>query len=94
MAQSVASPPIIQTLKGVAIGGHTYFEAAKIVRALRISRQTLWLWRKDELIPMGSKHRNRLVFSQNETAQIIAYAARIEPVALRDSRAQMKLRLA
>lgn len=94
VAQSIALPPVFQTLKGVVIGDQTYYEATKILRALGISRQTLWLWRKDQLIPAGSRHRNRLVFSENETAQIIAHAARLEPVELNDTKAQMKLRLA
>ena len=86
-------PPATQSLKGIVIGGKTYYEGTKILRALRISRQTLWLWRKEELIPAGSLHRNRLVFSDEETAQIVAHAARVEPVELRDTKAQMKLRL-
>jgi len=94
VAQSITLSPVFQTLKGVVIGGQTYYEATKILRVLRISRQTLWLWRKDQLIPVGSRHRNRLVFSKNETAQIVAHAARLEPVELSDTKAQMKLRLA
>lgn len=94
VAQQTAIPEAIQSLKGIVIGGRTYFEGTKILRALKISRQTLWLWRKEHLIPAGSMHRNRLVFSDEETAQIVAHAVRVEPVELRDAKAQMKLPLA
>jgi hypothetical protein len=93
VTRHVAILPAIQSLRGIVIGNKTYYEGAKILRALRISRQTLWLWRKDQLIPAGSLHRNRLVFSDEETAQIVAHAARVEPVELRDTKAQMKLPL-
>lgn len=87
-------PPSIRSLESIMIGDKTYYEGTKILRALGISRQTLWLWRKEQLIPAGSLHRNRLVFSDEETAQIAAHAARVEPVELRDTRDQMKLPLA
>ncbi len=80
-------------LKGIKIGGEIYYEAKEVVGAVGVSRQTLWTWRKEQLIPLGSKYRNRVVFSEREVSAIEAHAARIEPVALRDTKSQLRLKL-
>ena len=78
--------------KGVLIGGETYYPVTGVLKVVRVSRQTLWNWRKRQLIPAGSRHRKRVVFSEADLESILAYAAKLEPVELGGSR-QLKLRL-
>ena len=79
--------------KPILIGSQRYYETKEVIRMLKVSRQTLWTWRKGNFIPVGSRYRNRVVFSEVDYAAITAYAAKLEPVELSDSRSQMKLKL-
>lgn len=64
----------------ITINGTTYHSAADLVRDLGISRQTLWRWRKDGLIPAGYVLRKRhVLFTEEEAAAVRAYATLIEP---------------
>lgn len=58
-----------------------YFTAADIHRQLRIARQTLWRWRRDQRIPLGRRYRGAtLLFTRNEFDAIRDFANRLEPV--------------
>ncbi len=92
MPKTSAHPANSAQLRRIRIGADTYFETKEVLRAVGVSRQTLWNWRKDALIPAGSRHRNRIVFSEAEFAEIAAYAAKVQPVAL--NRSQLRLPLA
>lgn len=64
----------------LVINGNRYLKAAELVKALGISRQTLWRWRQDGRIPQGSKYQDRmLVFTETEAALIREFAERIVP---------------
>ncbi|WP_425483017.1 helix-turn-helix transcriptional regulator [Lacunisphaera limnophila] len=78
--------------KGILIAGETYYSVIDVLKVLRVSRQTLWNWRKRELIPAGSRLRKRVVFSATDLEAISAYAAKLEPVEF-GGRRQLKLHL-
>jgi Helix-turn-helix domain len=78
--------------KGIVIGGDTYYPVTDVLKVVPVSRQTLWNWRKRDLIPAGSRQRKRVVFSEADLDAIIAYAAKLEPVEF-GGRRQLKLRL-
>ena len=62
------------------ISGSTYYSTATVLEDADISRQTLWRWRREGLVPQGHRFRNgQLLFTQDEYRQILAYANRIEP---------------
>jgi predicted DNA-binding transcriptional regulator AlpA len=64
----------------VIIDGTRYFSAGEIEKQLCVSRTTFWRWRTDEEVPAGSKLRGRkLLFTEDEFAEIRAYANRLEP---------------
>lgn len=64
----------------VEISGVKYYSTAAVLAEAEISRQTLWRWRKDGLIPQGHRFRNgRLLFTRAEFEAILSYANRIEP---------------
>ncbi|MDI1320364.1 MAG: helix-turn-helix domain-containing protein [bacterium] len=79
--------------KGILIGGETYYTVADVLKVARVSRQTLWNWRKREQIPAGSRQRKLVVFSTADLTAIAAYAAKLEPVELGGKRSQLKLKL-
>lgn len=64
----------------LVVGGVRYLTAASVQRALGISRQTLYRWRVDGLIPAGSRFRTgAVVFTEDEFSRIRAFAERVEP---------------
>jgi Helix-turn-helix domain len=63
------------------IDGITYFAATDVATLLKISRQTLWRWRRAGKIPLGHRFRDgQTFFTQNEIVEIAAFARRIEPI--------------
>jgi len=80
-------------LKGILIGDETYYAVTDVLKVAQVSRQTLWNWRKKEVIPAGSRYRKKVVFSLADLAEISAYAAKLEPVEFRGRRSQLGLRL-
>lgn len=63
------------------LNGTIFYAQGEIADALGISRQTLWRWRQDGLIPAGRKFRgSQVVFSQGEYDAIQEYANRLEPL--------------
>jgi hypothetical protein len=46
-----------------------------------VSRQTLWRWRSAHRVPQGRRFRNgQVLFSEDEFAEIRAYATQVGPV--------------
>src|ERR1035438_5837459 len=80
-------------IQGIRIGDQTFFETAEVLHVIGVSRQTLWLWRRDKLIPPGNRFRNRIVFSKSDFAAIVSHAAKIEPVDFGETKTQLKLNL-
>lgn len=65
----------------VKIRDINYLTSEEVLERAQISRQTLWRWRQDNLVPMGHRHRNgRILFSEEEAEAIETYAHQIEPI--------------
>ena len=79
------------SMNPVNIGGIAYFAATDIAAALKISRQTLWRWRRAGKIPLGHRFRDgQTLFTQSELEEIRVFAQRIEPIDATD-RNQLEL---
>lgn len=62
------------------INGVQFQSALELIRDLGITRQTLWRWRREGLVPEGHVDRNRRVLFTAEEAQAIrTFALRVEP---------------
>ena len=65
----------------VHIDGEKYLTTTEVSNAVGISRQTLWRWRSQGHIPLGSKYRgHQIIFNPSEVELIKAFADRIEPI--------------
>jgi predicted DNA-binding transcriptional regulator AlpA len=65
----------------LSISGVPYYSAAEVARAVGVSRQTLWRWRSAHRVPQGRRFRNgQVLFSEDEFAEIRAYATQLVPV--------------
>jgi hypothetical protein len=79
------------SLKPVHIGGIAYFAATDIAAVLKISRQTLWRWRRAGKIPLGYRFRDgQTLFTEGEVEEIKVFALRVEPIDATD-RNQLEL---
>jgi len=66
----------------VEINGKKYFQATEVAEAVGVTRQTLWRWRRDGSIPVGSKYRGRqIVYTPTEVEINRQFAERLEPIA-------------
>lgn len=66
----------------VEINGKKYFQATEVAETVGVTRQTLWRWRRDGSIPVGSKYRGRqIVYTPTEVEIIRQFAERLEPIA-------------
>jgi hypothetical protein len=75
----------------VDIAGQCYYALTEVAEELRVTRQSLWLWRKSGKIPVGRRTRARQVlFTEAEVMAIREYANRLEPIELGGAR-QMRL---
>ncbi len=59
--------------------GVSYYDLQGVAEWAGVSRQTLWQWRSRGAIPLGRKHRNRLLFTRDEAELVVRHAARLEP---------------
>jgi predicted DNA-binding transcriptional regulator AlpA len=58
-----------------------YITSSEVCEILSISRQTLWRWRKAGVVPKGGLLRRKtVVFTEQEFAEIQAYALQIVPL--------------
>ena len=74
----------------VEIGGRQYFQAKEVAEVVGITRQTLWRWRRDGRIPVGSKYRgHQIVYTPDEVEAIRQFAHRIEPIDEHDYHARI-----
>lgn len=75
------------------IEGVEYYSTAEICDAAEISRQTLWRWRQEGLVPAGNRFRDgQLLFTTGEYQEILAYANRVEPTEPDSDPSQLALR--
>ena len=73
------------------IHGVTYFTQKEILSRIGRERTTLWRWRKDGKVPMGSTSNSKQVyFTAAEAAAIETYAVEVEPINMSDP-TQMRL---
>ena len=74
------------------VEGVLYLTLAEVQEQMQVTRQTLWRWRREGVIPQGRRFRDRQVlFSEEEAALIRGHANRIEPITPGISRDQMSL---
>jgi hypothetical protein len=74
------------------IDGIPYATVGDMLEQTGITRQTLWRWRHDGVIPQGRRFRSRqVVFSPEDAEAIRQYANRVEPIDPSINRAQLKL---
>jgi len=61
------------------IDGSIFYSCTDVASACGVSRQTIWRWRQDGLIPIGRSRRGRsVVFSSTELEYIRAHAGQVE----------------
>ena len=61
------------------IDGSIFYSCTDVAFACGVSRQTIWRWRQDGLIPIGRSRRGRsVVFSSTELEYIRAHAGKVE----------------
>ncbi len=77
------------------VDGVKYFSADEVADRAEVSRQTLWRWRQDCLVPAGRKYRGRrLLFSEDDLQAVLEFAHRIQPVQLgRDDEGDSSVRI-
>jgi predicted DNA-binding transcriptional regulator AlpA len=67
----------------VEVNGVRYVTLDKIAERIGRSRQTIWRWRKQGVIPQGNRdRRGRVLFSEAEFETIRKYATTLEAIAL------------
>jgi len=65
----------------VEINGREYLQVTEVAESVGVTRQTLWRWRRDGVIPMGRKYRGRqIIYTPSEVEVIRLFAERIEPI--------------
>ena len=65
----------------VKINDRRYLFVTEVAEQLGVTRQTLWRWRRDGSIPVGSKYRGRqIVYTAEELEIIRQFSERIEPI--------------
>ena len=76
----------------VEVQGIAYLTVAELLKELGVTRQTLWRWRQDGVIPQGRRFRGRqILFNEQEVSAIHSYANRIEAIEPSGSEQQLKL---
>ena len=69
------------------IDGSIFYTCTDVAQACAVSRQTIWRWRQDGLIPSGRTNRTRsVVFTESELNYIRAHAT--QPDASRDAKSR------
>lgn len=64
-----------------SLNGVDYFSTAEVLREAGISRQTLWRWRHEGFVPLGTRFRDKYVyFTADELVLIKDYANRLQPI--------------
>jgi hypothetical protein len=86
-------PEPFEADESIVVRGIPYIPTRAVLSRLRITRQTLWRWRKEGKVPLGKRYRDKqLVFSLSEITDIVEYAERVEEIPSSDQK-QLKLGL-
>ena len=73
------APRYITRVMPAEIDGSIFYSCTDVAEACGVSRQTIWRWRQDGVIPVGRTRRGRsVVFTANELEYIQARAALLE----------------
>jgi len=76
----------------IQIEGTEYLNVLEVAEDVGVSRQTLWRWRKDGLIPQGNRFRGRkILFSPAEVEAVREFAFRVEPIHEEEKSPQVSL---
>ena len=79
------TPLRIATTMPLTIEGVEFFSTTEVTQMLGVSRQTLWRWRAEGDVPLGRRYRRKsVVFTKVEVDEIVAFANKIEPIAVED----------
>ncbi len=63
----------------IEVNGTRYLSATEVADRAEVSRQTIWRWRKNGLIPLGRRYRNgQVLFTEDEASEVELYANRLE----------------
>ena len=63
----------------VLVSGTPFYTATEATDIVGVSRQSLWRWRRDSLVPCGRRYRGReLLYTRDEVEAIYAHAHRLE----------------
>ena len=61
------------------VSGTPFYTATEATEIVGVSRQSLWRWRRDSLVPCGRRYRGReLLYTRDEVEAIYAHAHRLE----------------
>lgn len=65
----------------IKLDGSVFYTNQEVAKLIGVSRQSLWRWRQEGLIPLGMQFRGKAVlFTAEEVEAIKGYAFRVEPV--------------
>ena len=63
------------------IDGVTYLNVTEVAEEMKVSRQTLWRWRREGSIPAGNRYRgSEILFSPAEVDAIRRFAFGVQPI--------------
>jgi predicted DNA-binding transcriptional regulator AlpA len=64
----------------IIIKENIYLTTTEVLEKASVSRQTLWRWRQEQVVPTGYRYRNgRIFFSESDVEEILGYSNQIEP---------------
>ena len=77
----------------VEISGKRFFTVTDVAEIADVTRQSIWRWRRDGVVPNGRRYQGqKVVFTREEVEKIYAHAYRLEPSDVGDDvREQLKL---
>ena len=70
---------VTATTVPILVSGTHFYTATDTTELVGVSRQSLWRWRRESLVPCGRRYRGReLLYTREEVEAIYAYAHRLE----------------
>ena len=63
----------------VLVSGTPFYTVSEVAEIAGVSRQSLWRWRRADLVPSGRRYRGReLLYTREEIEAVYAHAHRLE----------------
>lgn len=73
------------------INGIVFYTTQEVLKKCKVSRQTIWRWKKEGKVPKGRKFRDgKLLFTESELRSIYDFANSLIPHEISDEK-QLKL---